>query len=266
MKRWMILFLVSVGCVFVIFLPLQVFAEEESALQGDKRLTQIVSWQGVNQPVRRALESLSAQLKIPLRAEKGTASLRLTVSGSPRSAHGLMGLIAKTLGAKWQRDEEGYLLIRPAPPRLSQAEQERLHHEFHAREWREIKREADHQTREFMMDLLNSSRLTDEQVVELASHYPLISKVLDKPDGKPTIMCARLVTWLTKDQLKQAFVSNEEDWGVKLTREEVLKTGTDYGLDFTHICIRILPDRELPICGCIFFPNGTGQKIMVVAF
>jgi hypothetical protein len=91
----------------VIFLPPQAVSntdDEKNALQDDQRLNQTVSWQGTHQPVRRVLESLSAQLKIPLRAESKTASLRLTASGSPRTAREFMRLIAQTLNAKWQRN------------------------------------------------------------------------------------------------------------------------------------------------------------------
>lgn len=262
--------LVGIMGTLVVFSPLHVLPDDEkgSSLQSDKRLAQTVFCQGVNQPVQRLLESLTTQLKVPLWAQGKTAALRLTVSGPPRSAHKFMELIAKTLNAKWQRDGEGYLLVCSAPAHpLSQAEQERMHSEFHIREWQEIKQESDHQTQELLTEILKSSRLTDEEILALASRYPLIRKRFER---KEILMCARLLTWLTKDQLAQAFATNRWEWGVKLTREQVLKTGSDYDLGFSHLYIRILPDRAVPVQCTLFFtspdPNDKRWSIRVVVF
>lgn len=83
-------------------------------------------------------------------------------------------------------------------------------------------------------------------------------------------MCARLITWLTKEQLTEAFVTKDPAWGVKLTPEDVRKTGSDYDLGFTHLYISIRPDLNPPFqCSIVWIPtdpNDKSKKTMTVAF
>lgn len=268
MKRGNTVFPISIAVALTTLFPLQVLSEVEgeSLFRSDKRLAQTVSWQGTNQPVRRALESLSAQLKVPLRADSKTASLRLTVSSPHRVAHEFLGLIAKTLNARWQREGEGYLLSRPATsPQLSQAEKERLHQEFHKQQLQDLVQERRRQRDEFRAVLLRSSRLTDGEVLALAARYPLVRQQFE--NSKLHLMCARLLTWLDKDQLQQAM--NDAKWGARLIPDDVRKTGSDYNLGFSYISIRVRPDLAMPVqCNIVWMTKDSDQSLrgMVVAF
>jgi hypothetical protein len=69
---------------------------------------------------------------------------------------------------------------------------------------------------------------------------------------------------------KRSQALNDSKWGVRLTPEDVRRTGSDFDLGFTYLSIRVLPELSRPIqCNFTFIPtdpNDKSKTVMTVAF
>jgi hypothetical protein len=212
-----------------------------------------VALQCANQTIGNILAIISGETQVPLAAHERVRNWRLTMVVHGKAAYEALDLIAKMYDLMWYRRGEGYLLSGKGPHAWMSEEEHRKSHEQLKQQHDPIKQVETmlQQGKEFSEQLLKASTLTDEEVLALAAPYPAIRQRLER--DKTALMTARLVTWLTPEQRKQATVSvaNEREWGLKIERKEVLLTGPDYGREFTYVYIRIRPDggRYQPVAG-----------------
>ncbi len=220
---------------------------------GDLRLNKPVTLQRTNQTIGNIVTTISGETQVPLVAHERVRNWRLTMVVHGKAAYEVLDLIAKMYDLMWYRREEGYLLSGKGLHAWMSEEEHRKLHEQAAQQRDPVKRQETtlQQGKEFSEQLMKASTLTDEEVLALAAPYPAIHQRLER--DKTALMTARLITWLTPEQRKQATVSvaNGREWGLKIERKDVLLTGPDYGREFTYVYIRIRPDggRLQPVAG-----------------
>lgn len=211
-------------------------------LDSDQRLKQLVNLDGNDQRVETVLKALTNAVKVPLTVDPDLKELQLSVKIKSKPCWEVMEVIAATLRLKWEKKDKGWMLTR------SQEEKEKVSRLFqvYIASQAEVERRLarveakSKEIRLFAESLLAlKSSMSDDEVLEHAKGFPAAYEFLkETPEA---VMVARVMTWLDESQLFKL----AEGKVVHLTRQEVLRTGSDLGLGFTLLTIHIQDDGVL---------------------
>jgi hypothetical protein len=161
-------------------------------------------------------------------------------------AHELIRLIARIYDlniARW--GDDGYWLgqkdMTGRPPRPFNLAQ-------HLARERSIEREKV----AFLDTLMQQSQLTDEDVKDLATKFPTISKMID--GSKTALMGIRVLTWLSNEQIEKMLTSPE---GITISRDFILQSGGDMNTGLEEMVIGLnKQDGRMVFAGFRTLPNG----------
>jgi len=211
-------------------------------LDSDQRLKRLVNLDGNDQSIETVLKTLTNAAKVPLTVDPDLKELHLSVKIEKKPCWKVMEVIAATLRLKWEKKDKGWMLTR------SQEEKEKTSRLFQvyiasqAEAERRLAR-ADAKSKEIRLFaeslIVLKSSMSDDEVLEHAKGFPAAYEFLK--ENPEAVMVARVMTWLDDSQLSKL----AEGKVVHLTRQEVLRTGSDLGLGFTLLTIQIQDDEVL---------------------
>jgi len=103
---------------------------------------------------------------------------------------------------------------------------------------------------------MQQSQLTDEDVKDLATKFPTISKMID--GSKTALMGIRVLTWLSNEQIEKMLTSPE---GITISRDFILQSGGDMNTGLEEMVIGLnKQDGRMVFAGFRTLPNGYRER------
>lgn len=238
---------------------LPLFSDE--GIRSDASLQSKVSLDFKDQTVETVVQALASAAKARLTVDAAYKDLRLSLRFQQMPCSQAMEVIAATLRLRWEKKGQGWHLTR------SQEEQEKMArmHQIYLASLAESQRilalhaEKRKEIQTFAESLFYLKPMSDAEVLEYAKSFPAAEELLKK-DPK-AVLIARLVTHLDSAKLAQVF----EKGGIRLTREEVLRTGSDLGLDFDWLLVQ-KQDYDGTLGGLLVSQQGSRLRLTSVSF